>query len=138
MVKKSNKENIMPTHKIKEFNKTNLQTLRKEFEEALSKVGWEYGIELSLGRFNYQTETFRFKVDVNIEGAKSQEELNLDFYTHYKKGDEIKVIGLDGSAIVQGFNTKKRKYPLMVENNGKTYGLVYSKYDEDKQYPLVS
>lgn len=127
----------MPTNRIKEFNKNNLQALRTEFEEALNKVGWEYGIEVSLGGFKYQSDTFHFKVDVNVEGAKSQEEVNLDFYTHYKKGDEIKVIGLNGSAIVKGFNTRKRKYPLMVENNGKTYGLVYSKFDESQQYPLV-
>jgi len=128
----------MPTKKLKEFNKNNLQTLRKEFEEALNKVGWEYGIEVALGGFKYQSETFHFKVDVNVEGGKSQEELNLDMYTNYKKGDEINVLGLNGSAIVKGFNTRNRKYPLIVENNGKSYKLVYSKFDESKQYPLVS
>ena len=125
----------MPNKKIDKFQPSNLEELREKLVVALEQVSEEYGILFKIGRFSYTSDSFDFKT--RVEGAKSHEEVrkeleveHLERFTDYKKGDEIKVEGL-GISIVKGFNMRARKYKLLVNHNGKSYGI------RNRTYPKV-
>ena len=127
----------MPNKKIDKFQPSNLEELREKLVVALEQVSEEYGILFKIGRFSYTSDSFDFKTNVRVEGAKSHEEVrkeleveHLERFTDYKKGDEIKVEGL-GISIVKGFNMRARKYKLLVKYNGKSYGI------RNRTYPKV-
>ena len=123
----------MPNKKIDKFQPSNLEELREKLVVALEQVSEEYGILFKIGRFSYTSDSFDFKTNVRVEGAKSHEEVrkeleveHLERFTDYKKGDEIKVEGL-GISIVKGFNMRARKYKLLVNHYGirnRTYPKV--------------
>lgn len=114
---------------IKEFNKVVLGPLRADIQRALDGVASEHGITLDLGNIGFQANTFTAKINGTIAGFDQSHEhylqycdqFNLDAswlcesFTH-DDGKRYSVVGLKPSS---------RKYPVVVERNGKRYKMAH-------------
>ena len=114
---------------IKQFDTTILSTLRADIQRALNSVASEHGITLDLGNIGFQTNTFTAKVIGTVDGFDQShadylqycDQFSLDkswlceSFTH-DDGKRYSLVGLKPSS---------RKYPVVVERNGKRYKMAH-------------
>ena len=128
---KLNKGVVNDMKKIEQFNRANLLELREELNGALSDLAEQLGISIEIGNMRFSEHSVSIKLDANIQGQLKATETNLEQYTDYKVGDIIDLPNtrLSGKIIVEGYNSKASKYPLLVSNNGKSYKIKYNRSD---------
>lgn len=103
------------------FDNSNLDKIRKELNDVLSKYGVRNDFEFKLGRFSYQDNSFKASLECfNVEGGLSAEKIAFDKNCYSKNvpfdwyGKIIKQVGED--YMIVGVNTRGRKYPIMLKN----------------------
>lgn len=106
--------------KVKEFNKANLKEFREELKELFKKYEKKSGIELNAEKIRYTSNTVSINIEGKIVGTQSLEAQALELFTKFKEGDFVNLRGLGRSKVV-GYVSRNRKYPFIVEANGKTY-----------------
>ena len=102
---------------IKQFDKTNLKTVRQDLNAILSKYAKDNGIEINIGNISFNAGSFTTKMEAKVIGAKTKEDSVLEFM--------IATNGLTktskcGKTLV-GYNTRGKAYPFIFENAGKKY-----------------
>ena len=110
---------------IKQFDKTNLQTLRVEMDKALQAISNKYGITIKAGNASFSGNECTFKVKLNTKGTDgtviTKEAKDFDRYKglhgmdHLSVGDTIYIQG--SPYILTGFNTRARKAPINFTNS---------------------
>lgn len=123
---------------IKNFDKQNLGTLRKEIDDALGAVAKKHGITLSIGNIRYSGSEMRTKLTGNIiDGTKANGEVgrdpseskwvrNLDDFTAHMAGFSAKMAGtvftLRGDQyVLVGFRPKAKHRVVGKKPGNKTY-----------------
>jgi hypothetical protein len=102
---------------IKEFNKTNLKTVREDITAILSKYAKENGIELKIGNISFTAGSFTTKMEAKVKGAKTREDSVLEFMMATKG---LVKTSKCGKTLV-GYNTRGKAYPYIFENAGKKF-----------------
>ena len=110
---------------IKQFDKTNLQGLRVEMDNALQAISNKYGITIKAGNASFSGNECTFKVKLNTKGTDgtviTKEAKDFDRYKglhgmdHLSVGDTIYIQG--SPYILTGFNTRARKAPINFTNS---------------------
>ena len=110
---------------IKQFDKTNLQALRVEMDNALQAISNKYGITIKAGNASFSGNECTFKVKLNTKGTDgtviTKEAKDFDRYKglhgmdHLSVGDTIYIQG--SPYILTGFNTRARKAPINFTNS---------------------
>jgi len=110
---------------IKQFDKTNLQSLRVEMDKALQAISNKYGITIKAGNASFSGNECTFKVKLNTKGTDgtviTKEAKDFDRYKglhgmdHLSVGDTIYIQG--SPYILTGFNTRARKAPINFTNS---------------------
>ncbi len=115
-------------HKIKQFNKTNIEHVRKEIQTKLNELK-KLGLEIYLGNIRYDAEEFTSKITVRLEGAQDPMEKEFKLskeYLQYKHalGKEVQVQGKSHNFV--GFKPRARKNKAIIERNGKSWRIGFS------------
>jgi len=110
---------------ITQFDKSNLQKLRVEMDNALQAISNKYGITIKAGNASYSGNECTFKVKLNTKATDgtviTKEATDWARYkgrtqcSHLKVGDTINIQG--SSYILTGFNTRARKAPINFKNS---------------------
>ena len=110
---------------IQQFDKSNLQVLRVEMDNALQAISNKYGITIKAGNASFSGNECTFKVKLNTKGSDgtviTKEAKSWDLYanmangpldglSHLSVGDKITIQG--SPYILTGFNTRARKAPI--------------------------
>jgi len=113
------------TKTIKQFDKTNLQALRVEMDNALQAISNKYGITIKAGNASYSGNECTFKVKCNTKATDgtviTKEAKDWDRYKglhgvdHLSVGDKITIQG--SPYILTGFNSRARKAPINFKNS---------------------
>ena len=120
---------------IKQFDKSNLQTLRVEMDKALQAISNKYGITIKAGNASFSGNECTFKVKLNTtstDGTVITKEAKtwdlykglthgpLDGLKHLSVGDKITISG--NTYILSGFNTRAKKAPInFTDLSGRGY-----------------
>lgn len=116
---------------IKKFDREFLKQVRPEIEAALKQLGEKYGLKITAGNASFSDVLTTFKIELAVvgqDGTAASHEAQA-FIAHspllgLKKEDlgrEFKY----GSRTFKlvGYAPRKRKAPMIVEADGKKYGL---------------
>lgn len=113
-----------------EINKTTIQAFRNDFKTAVAQLEQQYGVRIELGNARYTSDHFTSKLTVSLVSStgevKSPLAENLEVYRNIYNIPAEFTAGCKFSHrgsiyTLKGIDTKKRKYPVIVEQNGKTY-----------------
>lgn len=117
--------------KVTEINKKTLTEINDEIKSAVADVEKKFGVKIQLKNSRYSSENYTTKIEVAIvENGEVKSKIATDF-DRYKKSenipDEFEVgtrFAIGGTyMILKGYDTKKRKYPIIAENKDKKYKL---------------
>lgn len=115
--------------KITHLDRKVIRQLNSEMELTLNKVFAQYGLAVKTGAVRFSGTNFSTKVEVSIvtsggvamtNEAKAWD-MNAKYagITHLSVGDKFT---LGGEAYtVEGWNSRGKKYPVIVERGGKRY-----------------
>ena len=104
------------------LNRTHVKNLRKVLENKLRGSMDNFIVEVGSANFNDTEVTF--KVNLRMEGAKSQSEKDLEDFASIDGLDLTKVATLDGKEFkLSGFRRKARTKPYLIQDlkNGGEY-----------------
>jgi len=115
---------------IQQFDKSNLQVLRVEMDNALQAISNKYGITIKAGNASFSGNECTFKVKLNTTStdgtAITKEAKAWDIYKgmhgldHLNIGDTITIQG--SPYILTGYNSRARKAPINFKTkSGKGY-----------------
>lgn len=111
--------------KIKQFDKQEVRRIRVAIEDALEKVGNQYGVQIKGGSGSFSSNNLTLKLEASIVGengeVKSKESETFKLYA--------KMYGLDPTDLgktfttfsnktfeITGLMTRSRKYPIIVKD----------------------
>jgi len=107
-----------------EFTKAKAQILRTQIQVALNEANIK-GTRIDVGNCKYTGGQATYQVKVVLEGGKTKEQIDLEFYSNIYKIDTDKVTTLhDGNKYqVVGYNSRARKNPWVIlrVDNQKQY-----------------
>ena len=97
------------------LNRTHVKNLRKVLENKLRGSMDNFIVEVGSANFNDTEVTF--KVNLRMEGAKSQSEKDLEDFASIDSLDLNKVATLDGKQFkLSGFRRKARTKPYLIQD----------------------
>lgn len=100
----------------KNFNKANLQTFRKELRALFAKHGMD-GVEFSVGKMKYTSESVDITVTATVEGGQTVGEQQLqemmNAYSLTKRNHA-------GEELVS-YKAANHKYPFIYRSGGKLF-----------------
>ena len=97
------------------LNRTHVKNLRKVLENKLRGSMDNFIVEVGSANFNDTEVTF--KVNLRMEGAKSQSEKDLEDFASMDGLDLTKVATLDGKEFkLSGFRRKARTKPYLIQD----------------------
>jgi len=94
--------------------------IRKELAKALKSVEKKFGVTCEVGNMTYDDSEVRTKLTLRTNGALTKEEQTYDTYQKIEGLPKRGTILKDAS-VTYGYNTRARKYPVIVTKNGKQY-----------------
>lgn len=104
-----------------EFSRHQLNTLRKQMQNALNMFADKTvvignNIKMEVGNCSYSGGEATFKVKVLMEGAKTREQQDLEFYAGLHKLDLTAVEKLMGEDMqLTGYKSRARKKPWILK-----------------------
>ena len=99
-----------------EFTRKQLDTIRKQMQNALNMFADKTDIQIEVGNCSYRGGEATYKVKVLMEGAKTREQEDLEFYAELHKLDLTmiaKLMGEDMSLV--GYKSRARKKPWVLQ-----------------------
>ena len=98
-----------------EFTRSQLNLLRKQLQAALDAANLS-DIKIEVGNCSYRGGEATFKVKCLIEGAKTREQEDLEFYAELHKLDLNAVEKLMGEDMqLSGYKSRARKKPWILK-----------------------
>ena len=107
-----------------QITRTNIKQIRADVEAALKAIYAKHGVDVTVGRITYNTESFRCKIEGNVRGAtgtvatpKAVALGKVAAYALGKEFDETKTYSSPslGHVKITGYNAKAFKYPFIVK-----------------------
>ena len=104
-----------------QFTRSQLNTLRKQMQNALNMFADKTvvignNITMEVGNCSYSGGEATFKVKVLMEGAKTREQQDLEFYAELHKLDLTAVERLMGEDMqLSGYKSRARKKPWILK-----------------------
>ena len=99
-----------------EFSRHQLNTLRKQMQNALNMLGDRADITIEVGNCSYRGAEATFKVKCLIKGAKTREQEDLEYYAKLYNLDTTKIAKLMGEDMsLVGYKTRARKKPWLLQ-----------------------
>jgi len=99
-----------------DFTRKQLNTLRKQMQNALNMFADKTDIQIEVGNCSYRGGEATFKVKVLMEGAKTREQQDLEFYAELHKLDLTKIAKLMGEDMsLVGYKSRARKKPWVLQ-----------------------
>ena len=115
-----------------QITRSNIAQIRADVEAALKTIYAKHGVDVSVGRITYNTDSFRCRIEGNVRGATAAAPVNPKAAA-LKKASFLLPVGFDetktyrstslGRVQVTGYNSRARSYPFIVKQlaTGKSY-----------------
>ena len=98
-----------------EFTRSQLNLLREQLQAALDAANLS-DIKIEVGNCSYRGGEATFKVKCLVEGAKTREQEDLEFYAELHKLDLTKTAKLMGEDMqLSGYKSRSRKKPWILK-----------------------
>ena len=98
-----------------EFNRSQLNLLREQLQAAINAANLS-DIKIEVGNCTYRGGEATFKVKCLVEGAKTREQEDLEFYAELHKLDLTAVEKLMGEDMqLSGYKSRARKKPWILK-----------------------
>ncbi len=107
-----------------QFTRQQLNTLRKQMQNSLSLFADKTDMQIEVGNCSYRGGEATFKVKVLMEGAKTREQEDLEFYAELHKLDTSlvrKLMGEDMELIGYKARARKKPWVLLRQRDGATF-----------------
>ena len=99
-----------------QFTRQQLNTLRKQMQNALNMFADKTDITIEVGNCSYNGGEATFKVKCLLKGAKTREQEDLEFYAELHKLDLTAVEKLMGEDMqLVGYKSRARKKPWILK-----------------------
>ena len=99
-----------------QFTRQQLNTLRKQMQNALNMFADKTDMTIDVGNCSYRGGEATFKVKVLMEGAKTREQQDLEFYAELHNLDLTAVEKLRGEDMqLSGYKSRARKKPWILK-----------------------
>ena len=101
---------------MSQFTRKQLDTIRKQMQNALNMFADKTDLTIEVGNCSYRGGEATYKVKVLMEGAKTREQEDLEFYAKLHKLDLTmiaKLMGEDMSLV--GYKSRARKKPWVLQ-----------------------
>ena len=99
-----------------QFTRQQLNTLRKQMQNSLSMFADKTDMKIEVGNCSYRGGEATFKVKVLMEGAKTREQEDLEYYAELHKLDLTKIAKLMGEDMsLVGYKSRARKKPFVLQ-----------------------
>lgn len=101
---------------MSEFTRKQLDTIRKQMQNALNMFADKTDIQIEVGNCSYRGGEATFKVKVLMEGAKTREQEDLEFYAELHQIDTTAIAKLQGEDMsIIGYKSRARKKPWILQ-----------------------
>ena len=98
------------------FTRKQLDSIRKQMQNALNMFADKTDITIEVGNCSYRGGEATYKVKVLMEGAKTREQEDLEFYAELHKLDLTKIAKLMGEDMsLVGYKSRARKKPWVLQ-----------------------
>jgi len=99
-----------------QFTRQQLNTLRKQMQNSLNLFADKTDMKIEVGNCSYRGGEATFKVKVLMEGAKTREQEDLEYYAELYKLDLTKTAKLMGEDMqLSGYKSRARKKPFVLK-----------------------
>ena len=99
-----------------QFTRQQLNTLRKQMQNALNMFADKTDMTIDVGNCSYRGGEATFKVKVLMEGAKTREQEDLEYYAELYKLDLTMIAKLMGEDMqLSGYKSRARKKPWVLK-----------------------
>ena len=93
-----------------EFTKSQLDTLRKQMQNALNLFADRTDMTIDVGNCRYSGGEAKFQVKCILKGAKTREQQDLEFYAKLEGIDTTAIAKLQGEDMsIVGYKSRARK-----------------------------
>ena len=100
---------------MSQFTRSQLNLLRKQLQETIDNANLS-DIKIEVGNCTYRGGEATFKVKCLVEGAKTREQEDLEFYAELHKLDLTAVEKLMGEDMqLSGYKSRARKKPWILK-----------------------
>ena len=108
---------------IKEFNKSNVKTLRTEIDAAMQKIAEKHGLEISLGNLSFNSSKINAsKMSIRAIGAVSQADLMYSKQCGFKGNAYGETFIHEGETFtIKGLKPKNKRQIIADGNQGNSY-----------------
>ena len=101
---------------MSQFTRKQLDTIRKQMQNSLSLFADKTDMQIEVGNCSYRGGEATFKVKVLMEGAKTREQEDLEYYAELHKLDLTKIAKLQGEDMsLIGYKARARKKPWVLQ-----------------------
>ena len=101
---------------MSQFTRKQLDTIRKQMQNSLNLFADKTDIQIEVGNCSYRGGEATFKVKVLMEGAKTREQEDLEYYAELYKLDLTKIAKLMGEDMsLVGYKSRARKKPFVLQ-----------------------
>ena len=101
---------------MSQFTRKQLDTIRKQMQNALNMFADKTDITIEVGNCSYRGGEATYKVKVLMEGAKTREQEDLEYYAELHKLDLTAVERLRGEDMqLIGYKARARKKPWILK-----------------------
>ena len=116
-----------------DFTRQQLNTIRKQMQNALNVFADKTDIEIEVGNCSYRGGEATYKVKVLMEGAKTREQEDLEYYAELHNLDLTKIAKLMGEDMsLVGYKARARKKPYVLQRLRDGAQFVADKYTVQK------
>ena len=99
-----------------QFSRSQLNELRKQMQNSLNLFADKTDMKIEVGNCSYRGGEATFKVKVLMEGAKTREQEDLEYYAELHKLDLTKIAKLQGEDMsLVGYKARARKKPWVLQ-----------------------
>lgn len=99
-----------------EFTKSQLNTLRKQMQNALKMFGDKADMTIEVGNCRYSGGQATFQVKCLLKGAKTKEQQDLEWAANLHGIDTTIIAKLQGEDMsITGYKTRSRKKPWILQ-----------------------
>lgn len=101
---------------MSQFTRKQLDTIRKQMQNSLNLFADRTDMKIEVGNCSYRGGEATFKVKVLMEGAKTREQEDLEYYAELHKLDLTKIAKLQGEDMsLVGYKARARKKPWVLQ-----------------------
>ena len=98
-----------------EFTRSQLNLLRKQLQETIDGANLS-DITIHVGNCSYAGGEATFKVKCTLKGAKTREQIDLEYYAELHKIDTTAIAKLQGEDMsIIGYKSRARKKPWILQ-----------------------